>query len=454
MSRALWANLVVKVMLYEPGSRGLDTRSRMTTVVARVDRDTASSSEKHSPAVDEMPSGPGNALAARVTLIAESPDPAARPAAVPLAPEEVAAAIAAALAGLVREVTRPVQAAGPVADPEITAPLLAPSPAAIEVSDVVPATREEMLPAPIAVSSEPAAPPLPEPVPLAPIPAFTPAPELERKELPPARPLEGPVLRPEPPPEAAEVPSAGWRHTARRAVRIAGYAAAGYFALVLVLIGVYRFVDPPFSTLMLWRWVGGSEINQTWVPIGNISPNLVRAVIVSEDGRFCSHRGIDIAAMKEAVERSKTIYPRGASTISMQVAKNIFLWPSKSYVRKVVEVPVTLVMEAVWPKWRILEVYLNVAEWGEGVFGAEAAAQHHFRKSSARLGEREAAQLAVALPNPFRRDAGAPGPRVAQRATVIQGRARAEAEAADCVLSALKPDEKAPEKGTGVREGL
>ena len=221
----------------------------------------------------------------------------------------------------------------------------------------------------------------------------------------------------------------------------AGPSQAGFslieIILVVVLIGVYRFVNPPLSTLMLWRWVSGSEIHQTWVPIEDISPNLIRSVVVSEDGRFCSHRGIDLAAIKEALERSKTIYPRGASTISMQVVKNVFLWPSKSYVRKVVEVPVTLVMELVWPKWRILEVYLNVAEWGDGVFGAEAAAQHHFRKPALKLTEREAAQLAVALPNPFRRDAGDPGRFVAQRAGVIQGRARAESGAADCVLSTL-----------------
>lgn len=427
----------------------------MKTIVARVDRDTASSTEKHSPAVDEAPSGPRDHLAARVTLIAETAAPSAHLAVVPLDPSEVAAAIAAALAGLVRDVAQPVLAAEPVEEVVIAPPPVQPPAGEAEGSVSAPAVSV-LAGTPPATGAGPAFPLPPEPVPPAPVPAVTLAPDPERPpvEPPPAVLRDEPAVGSEPPADAIESLPARWRSTVRRAVRVAGVLAAGYLALVLVLIGLYRFVDPPFSTLMLWRWVGGSEIHQEWVPIGDISPNLIRAVIVSEDGRFCSHRGIDLAALKEAVERSKTIYPRGASTISMQVAKNIFLWPSKSYLRKVVEVPITLVMEAVWPKWRILEVYLNVAEWGEGIFGAEAAARYHFQKPASKLGEREAAQLAVALPNPFRRDAGDPGPRVAQRAAVIQARARAEGEAADCVLSALKSAHEAEGKGTGARTGL
>jgi monofunctional biosynthetic peptidoglycan transglycosylase len=217
------------------------------------------------------------------------------------------------------------------------------------------------------------------------------------------------------------------------AARYAAYAVAGYLALTLVLIALFRFVNPPGSALMLIRWLGGAEIHQSWVPLERISPQLVRAVIVAEDGRFCDHWGIDLEAVEQALERAADGAPRGASTISMQVVKNMFLWPSKSYLRKAIEVPLTLVMELVWPKWRILEIYLNVAEWGPGVFGAEAAAAYHFNKPAARVGEREAALLAASLPNPVRRDAGAPGPRTSRKAGVIGRRMRAAGAVAACV---------------------
>jgi monofunctional biosynthetic peptidoglycan transglycosylase len=215
--------------------------------------------------------------------------------------------------------------------------------------------------------------------------------------------------------------------------RFAGYTAAGYLALVLLLIVVYRIVDPPGSTLMMFRWIGGAGIDRTWTPLEKISPHLVRAVVVAEDGRFCDHWGIDLEAMGEAIERAVDGIPRGASTISMQVVKNMFLWPSKSFLRKAIELPLTVVMELAWPKWRILEVYLNVAEWGPGVFGAEAAAHYHFNKSAAKLSEREAALLAASLPNPVRRDAGDPGPRTARKAAVIQARMHAAGPVALCV---------------------
>src|SRR5690606_16036164 len=153
-----------------------------------------------------------------------------------------------------------------------------------------------------------------------------------------------------------------------------GFAA--WFAVVVVLIAIFRFVNPPTSMLMLLQGVAGTEITQTWVPLSHVSRNLIRAVVVSEDGRFCQHMGIDFKEMSEAFERAVDGMPRGASTISMQLSKNLFLWPTKSYLRKVIEAPVTLVIELLWPKWRILEVYLNIVEWGPGVFGAEAAAKY------------------------------------------------------------------------------
>jgi monofunctional biosynthetic peptidoglycan transglycosylase len=217
--------------------------------------------------------------------------------------------------------------------------------------------------------------------------------------------------------------------------RYAGLAAAGWLVLVLFLGILYRSINPPASTLMIFQWLTGTSIERQWVPLDQVSPHLVRAVIVAEDGRFCQHNGIDLEAVEEAIEQATDGFPRGASTISMQVTKNLFLWHSKSYLRKVIEVPLTLYIELLWPKWRILEVYLNIAEWGPGIFGAEAAARHHFNKSASKLNPREAAQLAASLPNPMVRDAGDPGPRTARKAGVIQARVRASEWAADCVLS-------------------
>lgn len=221
------------------------------------------------------------------------------------------------------------------------------------------------------------------------------------------------------------------------AARYAGYAAVGYLALVLLLVLVFRFVNPPASSLMLWQWMTGNSVNRTWVPINRISPSLIRAVVVAEDGRFCDHAGIDFRAIGEAIQQASDGVPRGASTISMQVTKNMFLWSSRSYIRKIVELPLTLVMELVWPKWRILEVYLNIAEWGPGIFGAEAASRYHFHQSAARLGERQAALLAATLPNPIIREAGDPSTLVSRKARVIQARMRSGSGAAACVLSRM-----------------
>ena len=236
-----------------------------------------------------------------------------------------------------------------------------------------------------------------------------------------------------PPPQPAPV-AAPPRHWVRRAGMFAVRALAAYAALLICLVVLFRFVDPPGSALIALRWLSGTEIQRSWVPIETMSPQLVRAVIVSEDWSFCTHNGIDLEAIEQAIEKAGDGIPRGASTISMQVAKNVFLWPSKSYVRKAIEVPLTLLMEFIWPKRRILEVYLNVAEWGPGIFGAEAAAQHHFQKPASSLTAREAAQLAASLPNPFRRDAGDPGPQTARKAGIIQARMRIAGPVADCVL--------------------
>jgi monofunctional biosynthetic peptidoglycan transglycosylase len=235
-----------------------------------------------------------------------------------------------------------------------------------------------------------------------------------------------------------------WKERLPIAARCVAYAIGGYLALVLVAIALFRFVNPPGSMLMLTKLLGGTAVHRTWVPLESISPALVRAVVVSEDGRFCEHHGIDTMAMIEAIRQSGDGTPRGASTISMQVVKNLFLWSSKSYVRKVIEIPLTLYMELLWPKWRILEVYLNIAEWGPGVFGAEAAARHHFSKHASALTAREAALLAATLPNPIDRVASDPGPRTSGKARVVQARVKAYGAVASCVIAAMAADEGSP----------
>ncbi len=204
--------------------------------------------------------------------------------------------------------------------------------------------------------------------------------------------------------------------------------AAGLVALVLALVVLYRWVDPPTSTLMLGQRLAGTRIEQRWVPLERISPHLVKAVVLSEDGGFCRHRGVDWGALEEAMEAA-----RGGSTITMQVVKNLFLWPSRSYVRKVIEIALAYVVELLWPKRRILEIYLNIAEWGDGVFGAEAAAQLHFGKGAGRLTAAEAALLAVALPNPMERDASSPTPGMRRLATRLLVRMATSRSSLGCV---------------------
>ncbi len=225
------------------------------------------------------------------------------------------------------------------------------------------------------------------------------------------------------------------RSLIRRLLRIAAWLVIGWLVIVLTLMAAYRFVDPPGSMLMLQQWLSGQRIESTWVPIEEISPNVIRAVVASEDSRFCDHHGIDFEALAGAVSDVGSGAARGASTISMQVVKNLFLWSSRSYMRKAVELPLTLLMETLWPKRRIMEVYLNIAEWGPGIFGIEAAAQARFRKPARSLSAGEASRLAVALPNPRMRNPAKPGPGMQRLARVIQMRMRSAASVqTSCVL--------------------
>jgi monofunctional biosynthetic peptidoglycan transglycosylase len=199
------------------------------------------------------------------------------------------------------------------------------------------------------------------------------------------------------------------------------------------LILAWRFA-PPVSTLMLARWAFSEPVERRDVPLDEISPHLVAAVILSEDSQFCRHNGVDWNAMREVIGKAGAEGPaRGASTITMQTAKNLFLWPARSYLRKMIEVPLALTLDATWPKRRILEAYLNIAEWGNGIFGAEAAARHYFGKSALRLEPFEAALLAVALPAPHRRDAANPARLHVRLARGILARMRtADSALVDC----------------------
>jgi monofunctional biosynthetic peptidoglycan transglycosylase len=202
-------------------------------------------------------------------------------------------------------------------------------------------------------------------------------------------------------------------------------------ALVLGL-ALYRFVPAP-STLMLGRWLTLQPVDRQWVPLERISPTLIRAVIAAEDQRFCSHAGVDWVELGSVLE-DEDGPSRGASTLTMQTAKNVFLWPGRSYLRKALEIPVAVAIDLVWPKQRIIEVYLNVAEWGDGLYGAEAAAQRYFRKPAARLTGAEAARLAGALPNPILRNPARPSRALQSASGRVQRRMNQLGPLGDCAV--------------------
>lgn len=195
-------------------------------------------------------------------------------------------------------------------------------------------------------------------------------------------------------------------------------------AVPLILVLLLRVVPPPLTPLMVLRTVEGQGLTKRWRPLEDISPSLRRAVIAAEDAKFCSHHGFDVDAIENAMdayeEGGKVL---GASTISMQTAKNVFLWPGRTFLRKGVEAYLTVFLEALWPKRRILEVYLNVVEFGPGLYGAEAAAQHYFGKPASALSAREAAALAAILPAPLKRSPLKPTPYVARYVATIRERA-------------------------------
>lgn len=187
----------------------------------------------------------------------------------------------------------------------------------------------------------------------------------------------------------------------------------------------YNSVLPPVSTLMMGRTLTLRPITRDYVPLSRISPHMVRAVIAAEDGKFCAHRGIDwqalSAAAQDFADDSRDRSP-GASTITMQLTKNLFLWPGRSVIRKGIEIPLALGIDAAWSKRRIMENYLNVAEFGPGIFGVETASRRYFRKPARALTAREAALLAATLPSPKRRNPARPSAYVAGYAGSIEAR--------------------------------
>lgn len=242
-----------------------------------------------------------------------------------------------------------------------------------------------------------------------------------------------PVILPSAAPDSSPATGAGparwaWNRGSlwQNAIYYIPRVVAGSIAFSILLTLVYRVLPVPTTMLMLGEGVfSGQAISRNWVPLEQISPNLIRSVIASEDGEFCRHWGFDFKGMQEAwkdAERGERL--RGASTISQQTAKNVFLWSGRSWMRKGLEAWFTVLIETLWPKRRIMEVYLNVIEWGPGVFGADAAARKWFGKPASRLSRLEAARLAAILPNPRRYRANPPGPYVNARGYTISARAQ------------------------------
>ncbi|QRM53486.1 monofunctional biosynthetic peptidoglycan transglycosylase [Sinorhizobium sp. BG8] len=221
----------------------------------------------------------------------------------------------------------------------------------------------------------------------------------------------------------------------RRSWRKLALAALAILFLPYALILIYA-IEPvrPISTLMLADLVTFRGYDRQWVEFDEIAPVLVQSVMMSEDGQFCRHRGVDWGEMRgvvnDALDGEAT---RGASTIPMQTAKNLFLWNGRSFVRKAMELPLALAADFVWSKRRLMEIYLNIAEWGPGIYGIEAAAQHHFNVPASKLSRRQAALLAVSLPNPIDRNASKPGRGLKRLASLIERRASRSGEYIKCL---------------------
>jgi monofunctional biosynthetic peptidoglycan transglycosylase len=219
-----------------------------------------------------------------------------------------------------------------------------------------------------------------------------------------------------------------------RPLRAVIFAVLALLLLPYMLTPLYAVVDPT-STVMLWRTMTGARVERQFVPLSRISPALALSVIIAEDGRFCEHYGVDFKGLSDAIADADDLDAmRGGSTITQQVAKNLFLWGGRSFVRKALEFPLALWIDLVLTKRRVLEIYLNIAEWGpNGEFGVEAGSRRAFGRSARDLTPYQAALLAAMLPNPVTRDAKAPGPGLRRLAGLYVSRAAHSPEAAACL---------------------
>jgi len=231
--------------------------------------------------------------------------------------------------------------------------------------------------------------------------------------------------------------SAPWKNRRRTIGRLVRWLILIVVAILLLpylIAPLYRYLDP-VSTLMVWRWLTGQRVEHIVTPISAMAPILPRTVIVAEDGRYCEHNGVDWTALQDVLEDAGDGGRlRGASTITQQTAKNLFLWPSQSYLRKALELPLALWIDLVLPKRRVMEIYLNIAEWGpNGQFGAAAGARYAFGRPVRDLAPRQAALLAAVLPNPHRRSARRPSTLMRRLAGIYERRAASAPSAASCL---------------------
>ncbi len=231
------------------------------------------------------------------------------------------------------------------------------------------------------------------------------------------------------------IPAKGKRRTRMpRLLRFAAFAVLGIILLPYALTPLYEVLRP-VSTIMLWRQVTGEPVRRAYVPMSRIATTVKLAVLTAEDQRFCEHHGVDFGELREAIQDADSWDDmRGGSTITQQVAKNLFLWPGHSYLRKALEFPLALWIDLVLSKRRILEIYLNIAEWGpDGQFGVEAGSQYAFGRPASGLSLHQAALLAAVLPNPHAREARRPGPELRRLADLYVSRAVRSPQTAACV---------------------
>ncbi|WP_185983836.1 monofunctional biosynthetic peptidoglycan transglycosylase [Aureimonas mangrovi] len=222
----------------------------------------------------------------------------------------------------------------------------------------------------------------------------------------------------------------------RRILRLIVVVALVLAAIPLLLVPIYA--SPalrPLSTLMLAEHFTFQPFDRQWVPLDGIAPVLVHSVMMSEDGQFCAHDGIDWTELSAVIDQAlaEGSGGRGASTIPMQTVKNLFLWNGRSYLRKGLEVPLAMYADALWSKRRMMEIYLNVAEWGPGIYGIEAAARYYFNRPASDLSARQAALLAASLPAPLARDPANPTAGLARIADRVQARARGSGAYVECL---------------------